>query len=490
MRKKYTLFLGLGLFFIIIAIWQINAAQIGLDIINLPASNPPITIISPSNVDSASRPTILIAHGFAGSSVLMRGFALTLAHAGYTTVSWDFQGHGTNPNPLNSSSRSDNLLADAESAFEAAANQGLIDTKRVAILGHSMGSGVAFLYGIAHPDTGATIAVSPVFQTVTPDLPHNLLLMAGSLEPQFVSNAEQLLDLSGGLGGETSNGTAHKLVIIPDVEHISILFSPNAHRIARSWLSETFGSQPGASDYIDRRIYWFGLGILGFILLTNAIINLVPASEQIMTYKRPLWLRILAVITGGISATIILWLVSLGGIKINQMLGLLVGGYLIIWFGVAGIVSLLILKPQFSKPAPRELASGLIAFAGLWLGVGLLGNFIWLPWILIPARFLLWFPGSIILLPWFFTIGYEIKGSKPASLLGWWIFQVFTIIVCLLLAIRISPDLGFLYIILPLVPVLIGLHMLVISSKHGTWAYAMSGAMFTAWLILAVFPLQ
>jgi alpha/beta superfamily hydrolase len=490
MCKKYALFLGLGLVIIIIAIWQLNSAQIGLDINNLPGSNPPITIISPSNVDPTSRPTVLIAHGFAGSSVIMRGFALTLAHAGFNTISWDFQGHGRNPNPLNSSARSGNLLADAESAFETVANKGIIDPKRVAILGHSMGSGVAISYGMAHPDTAATIAVSPVTQTVTPDLPHNLLLMAGSLEAQFLKSAEQLLALSGGHGGETSNGTARKLVVIPDVEHISILFSPHAHWITRSWLNETFGSQPGASDYFDRRIYWFGLGILGFVLSTNAIINLMPASDQIMTYKRPLWFRILAVISGGISSTIILWLANLGGIKTNQMLGLLVGGYLIIWFGVAGLVSMLILRPQFSKPAPRELAIGFIAFLGLWLGVGFLGNFIWLPWILTPVRFLLWFPSSIILLPWFFTIGYAIKGSKPASLLGWWILQDVTIILCLLLAIRINPDLGFLFIILPLVPVLIGLHMLVIPSKHGTWAYAMSGAMFTAWLIMAVFPLQ
>ena len=107
MNRKNVILLGVGLVFIFLAVWQIAAAQRGLKVINLHTSNPPVTIITPADAAPASRPTILIAHGFAGSAVLMRGFALTLAHAGYTTVSWDFEGHGANPNPLVSSNESD-----------------------------------------------------------------------------------------------------------------------------------------------------------------------------------------------------------------------------------------------------------------------------------------------------------------------------------------------------------------------------------------------
>ena len=292
MKKKIIIYLSIGFILVVLSIWQIAITQSGLSILYLKNSNPPITIIYPKNSLPASRPTVLIAHGFAGSSVLMRGFALTLAHAGYTTISWDFQGHGENPNPLISASRSDNLLSDAESALSAANATGLVDTKRIAILGHSMGSGVAIAYGNAHPNTAATIAVSPVNQSVTSSLPHNLLLMAGSLEPQFLSNAEQLLAMAGGQTGGLSEGTARKLVTIPGVEHISILFSPTAHAAARTWLDGTFGSQQGSVDYIDRRVLWFGLGIVGFIMLGNAGINMIPASSQSKSLSRPLWLRI------------------------------------------------------------------------------------------------------------------------------------------------------------------------------------------------------
>jgi len=475
---------------VVISVWQIYNVQSGLDVIYLKNSNPPVTIISPSNSTSASRPTVLIAHGLAGSSVIMRGFALTLAHAGYTTVSWDFQGHGANPNPLVSSSNPNDLLHDAESALSAAEATGLVDTKRLAILGHSMGSGVALSYGTTHPETAATIAISPVNQTVNPVFPHNLLLMAGSLEPQFVGNAEQVLALAGGQGGELSEGSARKLVIIPDVEHISILFSPKAHLTARLWLDGTFGSQPGASNYVDRRIIWFGVGILGIIFLANACLNMISTNSQIKFNIRPLWFRMLAIFAGAIIATIVLWLISLSGVHVNQLLGLLVGGFLIIWFGLAGVTSLLILRPQIYKPSTTELLKTIVAFSALWFGVGLLGHYVWLPWLLIPSRFWLWVPGSIVLIPWYFAVGSATIEAKPAGLLGWWFFQVISILVSLILAIRLNPGLGFLILILPLVPVIIGLHMLVISSKHGVWPYALSGAMFTSWLILAVFPLQ
>jgi pimeloyl-ACP methyl ester carboxylesterase len=490
MRNKHIVLFMLGFLMMAISIWQIAATQSGLDVINLHTTNPPVTMITPLNAVPASRPTILIAHGFAGSEVLMRGFALTLAHAGYTTVSWDFEGHGANPNPLVQSSESNDLLQNAQAALAEAETTGLIDTQLVAILGHSMGSGVALSYGITHPDTYATIAISPVSQSVSPTLPHNLLLMAGSLEPQFVSSAERLFAMAGGQSNDLAAGSAHKLVIIPNVEHISILFSPTAHSTSRSWLDATFGPQPEASNYTDRRILWFGLGIIGSIFLSKATLSTFPATIREKVLIAPQWLRIIALLGGSLIATIFLWLVSLGGVKLSQLLGLLVGGYMLIWYGVAGVISLLILRPHLSRPSTRELFKGLIAFAALWLGVGLLGNFVWLPWLLIPSRLWLWIPGTIILLPWFFSVGEAARQANRIGQIGWWLIQVMAVVGGLYLALRINPELGFLFIILPLVPVIIGLHMLAISPKHGTWAFAMSGAMFTAWLLLAVFPLQ
>ncbi len=490
LNRKNMISLSIGVILAIISVWQIAAAQKGLDVITLHSTNPPVTIITPSDAATTSHPTVLIAHGFAGSAVLMRGFALTLAHAGYTTISWDFQGHGANSSPLLQTSESNRLLQDAESSLSEADITSLIDTQRVAILGHSMGSGVAISYGIAHPQTYATIAISPMGQSVSPTLPHNLLLMAGSLEPQFVSSANKLLAMAGGVGGDPASGTARKLQVIPNVEHITILFSPTAQSAARTWLDGTFGTQPGASNYTDHRILWFALGIMGFVCLSVAGVNSLQAFQAKPASVRPLWLRLVALVGGGVGATLILWLLSLFGIKISQLFGLLVGGYIIIWFGLAGVISMLISRPHLSMPKLSALIKGLVAFIALWLGVGLLGNFVWLPWLLIPSRLILWIPASIISLPYFLAVGEMARDSKTIGQIGWWLAQVVVVIGGLYLAIQVNPEVGFIFLILPVIPIMLGLQSLAISPKQGSWAFALPGALFTAWLLIAVFPLQ
>jgi len=206
---------GLGLLLVLLSLWQINAAAYGLKITHIPSEHPPVTLVTPDGGDIAGRPLVLIGHGFAGSGLVMRGFAFTLAHAGYNVVLWDFAGHAANQQPLPLEEQTVSLLTDAEAALSQAQAYGLGTSKGVAILGHSMGSGVALAYGRIHPDTLATIAVSPVSQAVTPDLPHNLLLMAGSREAAFVSNARKLLEQAGGSGGDPAAGSARKLVVVP-----------------------------------------------------------------------------------------------------------------------------------------------------------------------------------------------------------------------------------------------------------------------------------
>ncbi|MGE5122915.1 MAG: hypothetical protein ACM3H7_00235, partial [Acidobacteriaceae bacterium] len=224
--------------------------------------------------------------------------------------------------------------------------------------------------------------------------------------------------------------------------------------------------------------------------VTNAGLYLLPTAENRLFTGRPLWRRLFAIFAGGLAATILLWLVSLSGVQVSQIFGVLVGGYLSLWFGLAGLIGLLVLWPHLSRPAGKDLLKVLIGLAALWLGVGLLGNYVWLPWLLIPARLSLWIPASMLILPWFLAIAEVARQAKPLGQVGWWFFQSVTVLLGLYLAIRLTPSLGFIMLILPLVPIIIALHMLVVSPRHGSWAYGLSGAMFLAWLLLAVFPLQ
>jgi dienelactone hydrolase len=489
MKIRHWILTIVGLALLLFSYWQIGQAASGLSITIVRAPEPGLHVLSARGIPPRSRPLVLVAHGYSGSTVIMRGFAYTLAHAGYTVALWDFDGHGANPRPMPTGQRGDALLAKAEAVLDTAVMSGLGDPDRVAILGHSMGSGVALTFGQVHPETAATIAVSPVDQPVTPELPRNLLLMAGELEPAFLDNARERLAEAGGPGGEPAAGTARALVPIPGVEHISILFSPAAHTAARDWLDATFGPQPGARDYADRRVLWYGLGVLGALLLGAGLAPLVIGPLPELAAQRTLWRRLAALAGGALGASLLLWLAGLAGLELRTLLGLQVGGYLMLWFALAGMLSLLILWVRPARPTWRALLGGLMTFALLWLGIGLLGQLVWLPWVLIPRRLILWPLGALLLFPWFLAAGETVRGARLGRI-GWWLAHSAIVAAALFLALRLSPDLGYLILILPLFPFILGLHALAAAPYRGAWPFAISGALFTAWLLLAVFPLQ
>ncbi len=377
----------LGLLMFAAALWQLETADSGLVVTNTKVEGLPITLISPDVDDFARRPLVLVGHGVAGSRVIMRGYAYTFAHAGYNVALWDFAGHGSNPNPMPEERDENTLVADADAARTAAQANG-IGVERTAVLGHSMGSGMALSYGISHPETMATIAVSPVSRTVTTDLPRNLLLLAEGMDQRFVENAEELLQQAGGQGGDPQDGTARQMEVIPGVEHITILFSSTAQQSARRWLDDTFGPQPGASDFTDRRMMWYLLGLVGTLLFFWSLSPLINGlddgyeEEGMMTVGR----RIGALLIGALGATGILYVLSSAGLNLNQLFGLLVGGYILVWFAVAGALSIMLLgrlPVGFDRAA---LFGSLMVFAALWVGLGLLGNYAWLPWLIIPKR--------------------------------------------------------------------------------------------------------
>ena len=482
----FTLIIGSSLIFI--SIWAILNTLTGLNLIINHTSDPPITLITPKD-SPESRPLVLTGHGFAGSRQNMQGFALTLAHAGYSVVIWDFAGHGYNPKPYPSEINSENFLEDAERAFEFAKEQDLAKFGEHAILGHSMGSGVALTYGQKYPDTRATIAVSPVSRSVTSVLPQNLLIMAGSNEPAFVKNAEDLLTIAGGPGGLHDNGTARSLAIIPGVEHISILFAPRSHQLAVDWLDATFGMQSGARNYIDSRIFWWGIALLGTMLIAYAV-GPLTASRRVKNSKtQPFWRSLVAILGGALGATLCLWILDLAGIELSTILKLLAGGYLLIWFGIAGVISMLIFWQIPIKPSRRDLSGGLVGFLILWLGVGLLTHLVWMNWLLIPKRLFLWPLGAMLVLPWFLVIGNIVQGKKALSRLGLWALYSISVCACLFLGIQLNSGLRFLIIILPMIPFILGLQALVAGSQRGAWQFAISGSLWVSWALIAVFPL-
>ena len=492
MKTSRWISAAIGLLMVLIAIWQLEAADSGLKVTHLRAGDLPVTLISPGGDNVGDRPLVLIGHGVAGSRVIMRGYALTMAHAGYNVAIWDFAGHGSNPLPLPVDREPRTLVADAEAALLVAQENGLGTSGQIAVLGHSMGSGMALSYGIAHPETMATIAVSPVTRPVTAQLPRNLLLLAEGLDQRFANNAEELLQAAGGQGGDLLDGTARRMVVIPGVEHIMILFSQSAQREARQWLDSTFGIQPQAEEFIDRRMLWYVLGLVGTLLLFWSIAPLVPGSE-VDPYEQPtvpLLRRIGALIVGALGATTILYVFSQAGLQLNDLLGLLVGGYILLWFAIAGALSMLLLGRMPAKLAWPPILGSLFVFAALWIGVGLLGSYVWLPWLLIPKRLILWPLGVVLALPWLLAVAQSMLPTGWLGRAAWWLGYSSIMVGALFLSIRLNPELSFLILILPVFPLMLGLHALASGPYRWRTTFALGGALFIGWLVMAVYPLQ
>ena len=478
----------LALLLFLVSSLQILGARQGLDLEKGVVDSVPYIVMGLDNSLDGSRPLVLIAHGLAGSSTVMEAFSLSLAHAGYVVASWDFDGHGANPRSMSPDIYSPGLLSNIESVLKAVGSLQLADTSALAIVGHSMGSGAALSFGQVHPNTRATVAISPVGTPVTPALPCNLLLMAGSLEPRFVDNARARLAEAGGLGGQMDQGTARKLEIIPGVEHISILFAPRAQALTLDWLNASFGFQPGARPYHDRRLLWFGLALIGTLM---AGATLIPRNTSGLTQPMiPFGRRFLALAGGSLMATLLLWLAGLAGLSLNDLLGLRVGGYLMLWFFLAGGAGLLLLRPVIFRPSQSEILSALMIFGVLWLGIGLLGSRVWLPWLLIPQRLMLWPLAILALLPYCLLMGEIGRQGTGSWRFGWWALQSGILCTTLVLAIKLTPVLGFLMLLLPLFPVVLLFLVVPNMQQRGSWTYALSATLFVSWMLLAVFPIQ
>ena len=168
---------GMALLLIAAAWWQVVRVPRGLVVRPLTRDGVVMRFIAPEG--AVDVPGVLVAHGFAGSQQLMLGYGYTLAKAGYGVLLWDFRGFGASPPAADAGEGS--LQADVDAAYAALLAQPEVDAARVAILGHSMGSGAAMRAGIAQPERyGAVVAISPSNAAVTPALPRNLLLQAGA----------------------------------------------------------------------------------------------------------------------------------------------------------------------------------------------------------------------------------------------------------------------------------------------------------------------
>ncbi len=441
----------------------------------------PLIYVAPQRAEAV--PGVLIAHGFAGSKQLMLGYAHVLAHAGYAVLLWDFDGHGANPTRLQRYELERNL----DVALQALLEQPEVNPDRLAVLGHSMGSGIAMTAALQGGDRfAATVAVSPTGADVTPQTPRNLQLQAGSGEGRFISNAERLLAQAGGENTNLAAGEGRELVIVPGVEHITILFSDNSHQAALRWFDATFG-RVHSSQYADRRMAWYGLHLLGWIAALAAVAPLLREADTTTMRIPPVrrWAGLLIspmiAVTGLVLLSQRVDLQNLGGVQ--------VGGAVGVWFLIAGLAWLGMLA-RLPRLTLRTVGLGIVLFAVLWIALGAMAQVVWLQWWLIPIRLRIWLPLAVACLPWFLASGIVQQNIGVGKRVLWWLAQSVILIGGFGLTLQFLPQLGFMFLLLPLFPPLIGILSLVAGFLNRAWVYAIASSLFFGWLLAAGFPLS
>lgn len=501
MRGLLLAILALGA--ISLALVKLIGATSGLSVTTVDIAGTPATIYRPQ--DGRSAPTIVIAHGFAGSRELMQPFAITLARNGYVAITFDFLGHGKNPHPLRGS------ITDANGATKALVDQ--LDTivayartapggdGKVALLGHSMASDIVVREAMAHPDITATVAVSMFAPGLTATSPRDLLVIAGALEPQVLKDQgiKAAAMVSHGpvatrtTYGNLADGTARRVSFSSGVEHIGVLYSADSQREALDWMDAVFDHH--GSGYLEVRGRWLGLLFLGLVVLARPLLGLLPRVTPEPRGAGLRWRRLVPVaIAPAILTPLILWKAP------THVLPLLLGDYLAAHFLVYGLLTaagLWLVRDRGARPqVPISAARFALGFAVLALysilAFGWPIDLFVASFMPIPARMPLILAMLVGTLPYFLADEWLTRGATAPR--GAYAFTKLCFLVSLAIAVALNLQKLFFLIIIAAVILL----FFVIYGLFSAWTYratrhpligGLSIGFAFAWAIAVTFPL-
>ncbi|MFU8881169.1 MAG: alpha/beta hydrolase [Rhodobacterales bacterium] len=349
-----------------LALWQLEGARSGLQISHVDAAASPATRAALPDADG---PLVIVAHGFAGSRQMMQGYALPLAQAGYRVWSFDFHGHGRNPQPMGGDvsviEGTTMRLVDQTLAVIRAARMAESWDGPVALLGHSMATDIIIRAAAEDPGIGPVIAVSAFSQAVTPDFPADMLLISGQGEPRlraFALRALRMLDPAAEEGQSRSrDGIRRAAIVAPGVEHVGVLFSRTGQAAARDWLDESYGRS--SSNTPPATGGWLA------VLLAAIVALAWPLSRRLPKQTTPL-----PALTWGQFALVVLLPAALAPV-LAVMLGIntlpvLVADHLAVHLLIYAALQLALLWRAGLRPGPVSPAAA--AFLILW-GLGVFG---------------------------------------------------------------------------------------------------------------------
>ncbi|MFF0313963.1 dienelactone hydrolase family protein [Micromonospora sp. NPDC005252] len=472
-------------------------ADAGLSVRQVTVGGVPMTEVraGPPTPD-ARRPGVVIAHGFAGSARLMRPIADTVARRGAVALLFDFAGHGANPARLGADMPPATLAANLDAAVGYLRAQPDVDPAQIMLVGHSMGAGAVTRYAAGHPEIARTVAISlPDAGELPPGHPAELLLIVGGAEfPAFRRAADDAVRRGAAVGRRPA-------VVVPGVEHISVLFAPRTHEEIADWLPSVDGA---ASPRPLVRLAGAGLLVFAFA------VGVVPLAALLLGRRagggtaaagggaplRGLALLGLAVLASGLAAAV-------AAVLPTNRLPLAVGGYVTGFLLVSGVLvgggqrwlpaatrapGVAVDETGRRTPARTAVAAlALTAYAILAVALPIhLGLTSALP---VGARW--WLLPLVVAACLLFLLGVE----QVAAGRTWRRLLVVAITVLVLSTSAVlGPAPGFVLLVVPLFAVLLGWHVLwaAVLRRYATprWLPALVGAVLVGWPIATTLPLR
>jgi len=466
---------------------------------------------------STASPAVVVVHGFAGSAMLMDDLGVSLARSGYAVVLPDLAGHGRNSDPLplvDGRTGTDRLDADLAAVVAWTRDQPWADPSRLGLLGHSMGAGAVVRAAVADAEGPggepllATVALSLPSADDVPvgpaDVPRNLLLLYGANEqPRFVDAALGALRAAypdGVVGpgyGAPVDGTARSAEEVPRADHITILFAQDTRQLALDWLDQTVGAPSSGSTAGGSRIGWL------LLLTVGAAIGFVPLARLVLPEReapmRPApspraWV-VLAISAGSAVAASLVSALLQG---LTSRVPLAVGGYVLGWFAVAGLVAagLASLRDRRRGGAPRLAQAGgwreILVVLGLTayavVALGLVARSTWTAFELVGDRPRWLLPVELALIAWFWADD-RLVGTR------WWLGALTRVVAVLVLlaSVLVLGAPGFLTLLVPLMGVVLALLLVygqtVTRRATVPWSPALVQAIPLAYLVATTFPL-
>jgi pimeloyl-ACP methyl ester carboxylesterase len=478
----------------------------------------------------------VVAHGYSGSKEVMTTFCAELAKEGVTAYCFDFPGHGSSPeifDPDAALSGAQTQLTDTVGAVvDYALQHAPSRDAKLVLIGHSMGTSGVGLYALQHPELAnlaATVLVSPVLSaSVTTTNPRDLLVLAGDADPANIITiakkrvAEGCGQPSGdALGyklicGDPRQGTGRKLLILPGLNHITILTASATHQHILAWLNAGLDEGVSANDVTaDERFLWMLLGLaaaflalLPAVALASAGLRQLPARQS-SPALRGNYLKSLTAL-GVMGAALVVGILALH-FFVDSPFGFLrqaLSPDLATFLCGAGIVALGVALgvPAYRRGAdwPRGftiatqglLAAGALVF--LYFTLGALSTFAWANLALTPERLWRALALALLFIPYF--LGSELL-LRPVARSRPWLAALTKLVVALLTtvavfaAIRIDADrLSFLLFLLPIQAIYLLLFVLLEAwarreAERPLVFIALSEALILGWVVAATFPL-